>query len=282
MPPIYNIEQSKAVFEQVLSTKVTVLVGKLCSVSWDIRNQFRTVVTPKQLVGASANTVQDPSNIFKDILPTFAIEEPQFLLGSHTDTANGLTSDKAPFASVDPVKAYIDLLLHGEEPVVLTVAKDSQSLRTIMMLIDNKEEVECIHDSGSQIISMSAEIASDIGLSYNPNIVLNMQSANGTMDQSLGLARNIPCTIGNITVYLQIHVLQSPAYDILLRCLFDVLTRSMVNTLSNVETTITITDPNTGQRCTIPTFPRGKSKRNNCQNVHFKTEAPRCFHCQRH
>ncbi|KNZ74847.1 hypothetical protein J132_06069 [Termitomyces sp. J132] len=150
------------------------------------------------------------------------------------------------------------------------------------MLINNKEEVECIHDSGSQIISMSAEIASDIGLAYDPNIVLNMQSANGTMDQLLGLAQNIPCTIGDITVYLQIHVLRSPAYNILLGRPFDVLTQSMVNTLSNVETTITITDPNTGQRRTIPTFPHGKYKRNNHQNVRFEMEAPRCFHRRRH
>ncbi|KNZ78117.1 hypothetical protein J132_01641 [Termitomyces sp. J132] len=124
-----------------------------------------------------------------------------------------------------------------------------------MMLINNKEEVECINNSGSQIILMSVEIASDLGLSYNPNIVLNMQSTNGTLDQLLGLAQNIPCTIGNIMVYLQIHVLQSPAYDILLGHPFDVLTCSMINTLSDVKTTITITDPNTGQRCTIPTFP---------------------------
>ncbi|KNZ76466.1 hypothetical protein J132_10441 [Termitomyces sp. J132] len=109
---------------------------------------------------------------------------------------------------------------------------------------------------------MSAKIASDIGLSYNPNIVLNMQSANGTMDRSLGLVRNVPCTIGDVMVYLQIHVLQSPAYDILLGCPFDVLTRSTVNTISDVETTITITDPNTGQRRTIPTFPRSKTKSN--------------------
>ncbi|KAG5734182.1 hypothetical protein E4T56_gene1357 [Termitomyces sp. T112] len=182
MPPIYDIEQSKAVFKQVLRTQVTILVGKLCSVSQDIRNQFRTAVTPKRSVGASANTVQDSSDIFEEILPTFAIEEPQFSLGSNADTAKGLTADKAPFASVDPVEAYIDSLPPGEEPVVLTVTKESQSLRTVMMLINNKEEVECIHDSGSQIISMSAEIASDIGLSYDPNIVLNMQSANGTMD----------------------------------------------------------------------------------------------------
>ncbi|KNZ74488.1 hypothetical protein J132_06796 [Termitomyces sp. J132] len=149
MLPIYNIEQSKAVFKQVLNTKVTVL---------------------------------DPSNIFKDILLTFAVEEPQFLLGSNIDTVNGLTLDRAPFASVDPIEAYIDSIPHGEEPVVLTVAKDSQSLRTVTMLINNKEEVECIHNSGSQMILMSAEIASDLGLSYDPNIVLNMQSANGTMD----------------------------------------------------------------------------------------------------
>ncbi|KAG5319050.1 hypothetical protein C0989_000971, partial [Termitomyces sp. Mn162] len=125
MPPIYDIEQSKAVFEQVLCTQITVSVGKLCSVSQDIRNQFRTAVTPKRLVGASANTVQDSSDIFEEILLTFAIEEPQFLLGSNADTAKGLTVDKAPFASVNPVKAYINLLPPGEEPVVLTVAKES-------------------------------------------------------------------------------------------------------------------------------------------------------------
>ncbi|KNZ76593.1 hypothetical protein J132_09336 [Termitomyces sp. J132] len=140
-----------------------------------------------------------------------------------------------------------------------------------MMLIDNKEEVECIHDSGSHIILMSAEIASDLGLSYDPNIVLNMQSANSTLDRSLGLARNVPCTISDITVYLQIHVLQSPAYNILLGRPFDVLTRSTINTLSNIKTTITITDPNTGQQCTIPTFPHSKSKKNNCRNVCFVT-----------
>ncbi|KNZ77454.1 hypothetical protein J132_05412 [Termitomyces sp. J132] len=116
MPPIYDIKQSEAVFEWVLSTKVT---------------------------------ISDSSNIFEDILPTFTIEEPQFLLGSNTDIANGLTSEKAPLASVDPIEAYIDLLPHGEEPVVLTVNKDSQSPHSVMMLINNKEEVECIHNSGS-------------------------------------------------------------------------------------------------------------------------------------
>ncbi|KNZ76904.1 hypothetical protein J132_06812 [Termitomyces sp. J132] len=162
MPPIYNIEQPKAVFEWVLSTKVMVSVDKLCLVSEDIRNQFRTAITPRQLVGASANTVQDTR--------------------SNAATTNRLTLDKAQLASVNSIETYIDLLPLGEEPVVLTVAKDSQSLQSIMMLIDNHKEIECITDSGSQIISMSAKIANDLDLSYDPIIILNMQSANGTMD----------------------------------------------------------------------------------------------------
>ncbi|KAG5350083.1 hypothetical protein C0989_000263 [Termitomyces sp. Mn162] len=184
----------------------------------------------------------------------FAIEEPQFLLGSNAATANEFTLDKAFLTSVDPIEAYIDLLPHEEEPVVLTITKDSQLLYSVMMLIDNKEEVECITDSGSQIILMSVEVASKLGLFYDPNIVLNMQSANGPMDQLLGLACNVPCIIGDITVYLQIHVLQSPIYNIHLGHPFDVLTQSVVNTLSDIETTITIMDPNTGMQCTILTF----------------------------
>ncbi|KAG5333758.1 hypothetical protein C0989_004955 [Termitomyces sp. Mn162] len=156
---------------------------------------------PKQLVEASANTVQDSSNIFQDALSTYAIEEPQFLPGSNAPTTKELTPDQASVASFNPVEAYIDLLPLEEEPVVLTVAKDSQSLQSIMMLIDNKEEVECITDNSSQIISMSVKIASNLGLSYDPNIVLNMQSTNGTVDQSLGLAHNtLPISTSNADV----------------------------------------------------------------------------------
>lgn len=86
-----------------------------------------------------------------------------------------------------------------------------------------------------------------------------MQSANGEIDQSLGLARNISCQIGNITLYLQIHVIRSPAYDILMGRPFDILTESIVKNYANEDQTITICDPNTGQHATIPTIPRGSA-----------------------
>jgi hypothetical protein len=80
-----------------------------------------------------------------------------------------------------------------------------------MLTIDNKEEIEGIVNPGSQIMAMSKGVCHDIGLLYDPAIKLNMQSANGDVDQSLGLARNVPCRIGTITLYLQIHVICSPA-----------------------------------------------------------------------
>ena len=44
---------------------------------------------------------------------------------------------------------------------------------------------------------------------------------------------------------------------------FDILTESIVRNFANEDQTVTITDPNTGQRHTIPTFPRGRSHSKN-------------------
>jgi hypothetical protein len=118
--------------------------------------------------------------------------------------------------------------------------------------------VESILDPGSQIITMSEYLCTDLGLIYDPSIVLNMQSANGEVNQSLGLARNVPMTLGEITLYVQIHVIRSPAYDILLGQPFDILTESVVRNFANEDQTITIRDPNSGLRATIPTMPRGR------------------------
>jgi hypothetical protein len=97
-----------------------------------------------------------------------------------------------------------------------------------------------------------------------------MQSANGEVDQSLGLARNVPMTIGEITLYIQIHVICSPAYDILLGRPFDILTKSVVRNYANEDQTITIRDPNRGLLATIPTVPRGRL-RHGPKNSSFTT-----------
>ena len=84
------------------------------------------------------------------------------------------------------------------------------------VLINNQADVESIVDPGLQIITMSEYVCNDLSLVYDPSVMLNMQSTNREVDQLLGLVCNVPMTIGKITLYVQIHVIQRPAYDILL------------------------------------------------------------------
>jgi hypothetical protein len=142
------------------------------------------------------------------------------------------------------------------------------------MVIDNREEVEGIIDSGSQIIAMSEAVCHDISLVYDPSIKLNMQAANGEVDQLLGLSRNVPCKINTITLYLQIHIIRSPAYNILLGQPFDVLTKSTVKNFPNKDQTITIVYPNTKCSVTIPTLPRTPPchRRNGSQGFRFSRD----------
>jgi hypothetical protein len=137
------------------------------------------------------------------------------------------------------------------------VAAESSALRAILPTVDGQDKIEAILDPGCQIVAMSEEVCNALALHYDPTVRLNMMSANGGVDQSLGLARNVPFLIGDITLYLQVHVLRNPAYDILLGRPFDVLTQSVVRNFPDENQTVTILDPNTGKKATVPTIPRG-------------------------
>ena len=95
-----------------------------------------------------------------------------------------------------------------------------------------------------------------LALIYNPHIRLRMQSANCEVDETLGLARNIPILVGDITLYIQFHIIQNLAYDILLGRPFDILVESIIRNYSNEDQTITIHNVNSGRIAMVPTFPR--------------------------
>ena len=103
---------------------------------------------------------------------------------------------------------------------------------------------------------MSEAACHHLGLAYDPSIYINMESANGILDRTLGLARHIVCKFDQIILYLQIHIVRNPAYDMLLGRPFDVLTNSTIQNFTDGNQTITIRDPNSRKICTIPTFTR--------------------------
>jgi hypothetical protein len=167
----------------------------------------------------------------------------------------------------DPYKCYLSTLSPGELAEPLTVARDSHSLQLVFLLINNQEHIESIIDPGCQIIAMSEAVCHDLALPYDPSIKLNIQSANSEVDKLLGLTRNVPCKIRYITLYLQIHVIRNPAYDIL----FDVLTESLVKNYANEDQTIMICDPNSRRRTTIPTIPCGPPRHRSVMHAHLSS-----------
>jgi hypothetical protein len=230
---------------------VTISSQELLSLSPEIRSRVRDIVTAKRINEAGVST-----NIFEA-----TIEDESDPLPCMPD---GLTS-------TDPVETYLNSLAPSQIPGPFIVAKESHSLRSIVMDIDNATAVECVIDPGSQIIAISEEICHDMGLLYDPTITLHMQSANGEIDKSLGLAHNVPCRLGSVTLYLQIHVIRSPAYDILLGRPFDVLTESTVKNYHNEDQTITITDPNSNRTVTVPTIARGQHRHRQEKSTGFRT-----------
>ena len=139
----------------------------------------------------------------------------------------------------------------------ITAAMESSLLCAILPIIDGQERVEAILDPGCQIVAMLEQVSTALALYYDLTIRLHMVSANGGVDQLLGLACNVPFLVRTITLYLQVHVLHTPAYDILLGHPFDILTQSVVRNFADENQTITILDPNTGRKATVPTIPRG-------------------------
>jgi hypothetical protein len=129
-----------------------------------------------------------------------------------------------------------------------------------MANIQGSNPIKSIIDPGSSIIVMSEEVCHMLGLIYDTSVIIDLQSANGGIDHSLGLAWNIPCEIGGITLYLQIHIICNPAYDILLGRPFDVVTKSNVKNWRDKSQTITIFNPNSTKVSAIPTFPRSTNR----------------------
>ena len=78
----------------------------------------------------------------------------------------------------DCVATYLDQLPPGDKPIMVYVARDLQVLRSLYPMVNEQAKVETILDSGSQIVCMSLEKALVLGLTWDPDIQLCMESTN--------------------------------------------------------------------------------------------------------
>ena len=261
LPPIHDPLIATKVYKRYMDAPITITQRELLSLCPEVQSQVRDNTTTRR--------VPNNLNIVSQSVLQVEEEEPGHELAEifsneilHSRIQCRHLPSPPPDAIIvpDPIERYYRSLEPGEEPDPrrLEVASSSHSVCSILAIVDHARRQECILDPGYQIIAMADDVCHSLSLAYDPTIKLNMQSANGSLDWPLGLARNVPFTIGDITLYMQVHIISNPPYNILLGRPFEVLTQCVTRNFRNEDQTITITDPNSGQCSTIPTFPRGR------------------------
>ena len=271
--PIQNPSIINDIFDKTMKSQcVTLTPEEIMSIAPEVRAKVKEAITPKR-IGNEALSKSNPQQQQQQIVHNNQDDNLAMLDDSDDEADN--TDNKAQFQVLpfngknlpldaiiipDPIEQHLQTLSPEEVSKKFKVAQDSFSLQSIHTRVNFKDTLEAVVDGGSSIISMSEAACHHLRLTYDPSIYINMENANGTMDRTLGLARNVHCKIGGINLYFQIHILRNPAYDMLLGRPFDVLTRSTVQNFVDGNQTITIYDPNSSYVCTVPTFPRSRPR----------------------
>ena len=261
--PLQLDERAKDLIQEALRNTICITTEDLLNVSEPMRQELKRLLIKKRqekkTVTMAAEVDSDNEEDTSDSLNMETINAerlPEATYEVLADDTNGMA--KGSVVISDPVMQYLSTLAPGEQAKTVLVAAESHALRTVYPLINGVGEVESLLDPGSQIVSMSKAVATMLQITWDPDITVHMESANKSLEKTLGLAKNVPFMFGPITVYLQVHVIEKVAYKVLLGRPFDTITESEVKNSKDGSQLLTLTDLNTGERCVMHTHERGK------------------------
>jgi len=142
------------------------------------------------------------------------------------------------------------------------VGHKSLPLREVEVKFPNNVKARGVLDDGSSIIVMRQYLWKEIGgLPLNQAESITMECANSSVNQTMGLIRNLPMTIGGLTFYVQAQVVRQAPYKFLLGRTFSALSGCTKHDDPNGDTMISLTDPNDPTNVeTMPTYPRRHGK----------------------
>ena len=263
--PLQLDERAKDLVQDALKNTICITTEDLLNVSEPMRQELKKLLMKKRLekksvtLAVEVDSIEDTSEAVEtsETVETISAERlPGATYEILAADTNGMS--KGSVVVSDPVEQYFNALSPGEKPKTVVVAAESQALRSVYPLINGVGEVESLLDPGSQIVSMSKAVATELQVPWDPDIIVHMESANKSLEKTLGLAKNVPFVFGPITVYLQVHVIKNAAYRVLLGRPFDTITESEVKNSKDGSQSLTLTDLNTGERCVLQTHERGK------------------------
>ncbi|KAJ3746167.1 hypothetical protein DFH05DRAFT_1393841 [Lentinula detonsa] len=228
--PIESEAAVSRVIEAGFNSTVSVRHEDLLAIAPDYRRRMKESVTGKR-IGIEGNLVD-------------GIDRSEESLMLETKINNA-----------DTFHSYFNHFGSAEEGEGFYVAKSSHTIRAINAIVGEKV-VHCITDGGCSIVGMSDAVCNALGIAFDPTMKIEIQSANRGVDLTLGLAKDVPFRFGDITVFLQVHIIPSPAYDVLLGRPFEILTQAIFHNFLSGEQHLTLTDPNNNRMVTIPTVKR--------------------------
>ncbi|PPQ82280.1 hypothetical protein CVT26_013954 [Gymnopilus dilepis] len=211
--PVEDPKLASTVADRALEASITLTSRELLAVAPEVRKAIKDLITTKR-TAASANF----------------IEEAKTEIQVHNFMAALPKTDDG-----------------------LIVAKHTEELRAINMLVDGVHPCEAVLDTGAQLVGLSEKLWIKFGLPIRSDYIMVMESANSTKNRTCGLLHNLKLRIGNYDFYVQVQVTENAAYDMLLGMPFFTLASANLQCFGNNDAVLNLTDPNSGAKITVPT-----------------------------
>ena len=194
---IENSVKTSDLVDRALDAKFTISTRELLAASPDVRKQVKEMVVSKKV----------SANVFED---------------------DGVDSYLSSLFEQSSHLSELDLEKYEFSPS----AAPSLPLRVVFPVFAPGVEPECILDGGAQIVVMRKDIWEKLRAPITSSKFMTIESASSGKTTSLGLVEDHPVRLGPITVYLQIQVVDSAPFEVLLgRPFFDITNCKEVSTV---------------------------------------------------
>lgn len=160
-----------------------------------------------------------------------------------------------PTEPVMPIEVFLNHVT-WEKYENKVVAEHSIPLRVVHPSFPGGHTAECILDSGAQIIAMRKDVWQRMELALNPDLIMVMESANASKEQTYGLVKNCRVSFGPVELVLQIQVVLNAPFEVLLGRPFLCLAEANTKDFRDGSQEITLQDPNSGERVCLTTAAR--------------------------
>ncbi|KAJ3765084.1 hypothetical protein FB446DRAFT_795403 [Lentinula raphanica] len=230
--PIETEAAVERVLESGMQSLVSIRQDDLLAIAPEYRRKIKDAVTSRR-IGVDGNFLED-TGLLEGIF---------------------MCEAEAPQIQTIPWSAYFNDHGQAEEGDEYFVAKETLSIRGVNAVIGERA-AHCILDSGCSLVVASLAACNAFGFLFDTGRRIILQSANGHTNWSIGLAKDVPFRFGEVLAFLQVQIVDTPAYDFLLGRPFEVLMQASYKNFHSGDQHITLVDPNTEKSVTIATIPR--------------------------